>query len=288
MQKLIVGKNDFLTLYPDLAQEWSKKNSPLQPNMVLPFSQRSVWWKCSNNHEWQARISDRSHGCNCPYCSNKRVLVGYNDLKTINPILCEDWDYEKNTISPENVTPHSGKKVWWKCREGHSWEASIAHRSDGRGCPICSRNKAAKHLIQYYSQNGSGTFADKHPELLDEWDFDKNVNLTPSQISPVSGQKVWWRCKICGYQWQSLVSNRVNGNGCPRCSFSYQTSYSEQIIYYYIHQWFADSINSYKASWLGKRELDIFVPSLNLAIEYDGQAFHGNVNRDLEKNKTIK
>jgi hypothetical protein len=70
------------------------------------------------------------------------VLTGYNDLLTINPILAEEWDYNKNeNLHPENVAPNSNKRIWWKCKEGHEWQATINSRNRGNGCPYCSGRK---------------------------------------------------------------------------------------------------------------------------------------------------
>lgn len=51
--------------------------------------------------------------------------------------IMREWDYEKNgELRPEQFTPGSKKKVWWKCKNsGMSWEATIANRMHGRGCP---------------------------------------------------------------------------------------------------------------------------------------------------------
>ena len=68
-----------------------------------------------------------------------KLVKGVNDLVTVNPTLAEEWNYEKNgTLSPDQVTAGSHKKVWWKCKFGHEWEATIGSRSYGNGCPYCS------------------------------------------------------------------------------------------------------------------------------------------------------
>ena len=54
----------------------------------------------------------------------------------------KDWNYEKNSgLLPSEVSPNSGKTVWWKCKEGHEWQARIDSRSKGNGCPQCAREK---------------------------------------------------------------------------------------------------------------------------------------------------
>ena len=59
-----------------------------------------------------------------------------------NIILMKEWNYEKNgDLKPEIFMPNSNKKVWWKCKEGHEWEAVISSRTAGRNCPCGSGRK---------------------------------------------------------------------------------------------------------------------------------------------------
>ena len=66
-------------------------------------------------------------------------------MQTVNSALTKEWNYEKNgDLTPSDVLPNSGKKVWWKCSEGHEWQATIASRNGGRGCPVCAKEKRSK------------------------------------------------------------------------------------------------------------------------------------------------
>ena len=141
--KVYKGYNDLETINPNLAKEWNyARNGNLIPANVTANSNKRVWWKCHKGHEWITPISYRNNGGGCPICSGKKVLEGYNDLQTNNPILASEWDYEKNNgLKPTEVTPNSHKKVWWKCSQGHEWEAMIKNRNNGSGCPKCAYQK---------------------------------------------------------------------------------------------------------------------------------------------------
>ena len=78
---------------------------------------------------------------NCPYCSNRKLLIGFNDLETKNSELLKEWDYEKdNGLTPSEIMHCSTKLVWWKCQKGHSWRASPSQRIRvGTGCAKCNR-----------------------------------------------------------------------------------------------------------------------------------------------------
>lgn len=59
--------------------------------------------------------------------------------------------------------------------------------------------------------------AEKKPELLKQWAYDLNPVL-PSEIAVNYNKKVWWRCEVCGYEWEASPNNRNKGVGCPCCS----------------------------------------------------------------------
>ena len=137
-------------MFPDLAKEWNyEKNEGLRPEDVLAGGTRKVYWKCKKGHEWKTSISSRINGTGCPYCSNKKLLQGYNDFATVYPELVQEWDYEKNgDLKPETISCGSNTKIWWKCKNGHSWCVSPNQRkrSDGKmsGCGFCYRNRFKK------------------------------------------------------------------------------------------------------------------------------------------------
>jgi hypothetical protein len=66
-------------------------------------------------------------------------------------------------------------------------------------------------------KGGEDTFAFMHPELLKEWDYNKNI-LEPEFYSKSSAQKVWWICSSCEHKWKAEIRSRSNGHGCPACS----------------------------------------------------------------------
>lgn len=195
---------------PEIAKEWNyDKNNNLKPYDFTASSGKKVWWKCSNGHEWQATIHNRSKGKRCPYCSNRILLTGFNDLNTVNPNLVKEWNYEKNIgLTPMDVMPNSGKKVWWKCSKGHEWHTTIDSRNKGHGCPYCSGR---------YAVLGESDLATQKPELAKEWHPTRNEELTPWDVLPGSRAKVWWQCEH-GHEWQAIIRNRSRGIGCPICA----------------------------------------------------------------------
>ena len=195
-------------------------------------------------------------------------------MQTVTPSLAKEWNWEKNNdLTPRDVLPNSEKKVWWKCKKGHEWQASINSRNKGHGCPYCSG---------LYVIKGKNDLQTINPTLAKEWNWEKNNDLTPRDVLTNSEKKVWWKCQK-GHEWQATITNRNRGRGCPICNSERQTSFPEYVIVYYIKKYGLDVIHSYKANGY---ELDIYIPSRKIAIEYDGYFWHKNkTDKDLEKNQ---
>lgn len=207
--KVLAGFNDFATKHPTLLSEWHPTRNTIGPSEISPSSGKKVWWRCTKGHEWDDTVAHRAAGRNCPICSGRRVLIGYNDLEFTNPEIASEWNYDRNSLTPAQVTFGSNAKVWWKCRYGHEWETTVALRtSQNTGCPYCSGHKV---------QSGYNDLATTDPELVAEWHPSKNA-VTPTSVSRGTNQIVWWKC-VNGHEWKSSISNRAcSGTGCPICS----------------------------------------------------------------------
>lgn len=210
-KKLIVGVNDLKSVNPALASEWNyEKNGKLLPENISANSGQKVWWKGECRHEWDAIVSNRNKGYGCPYCSGQKVLKGFNDLMTKRPDLASEWNYEKNgDLKPDMIMPGTNKKVWWVCDKGHEWEESPNNRTNAKtGCPYCSGHRVLKGFNDLQTVN---------PTLASEWDYEKNENLKPTDVTIGAHQMVWWRCNE-GHEWKSTIPNRIKGAGCSICS----------------------------------------------------------------------
>ena len=56
-----------------------------------------------------------------------------------------------------------------------------------------------------------------HPNIAKEWHPTLNGDLKPTDITHGSNKKVWWKCSVCGHEWQAIVVHRVDGRGCKKC-----------------------------------------------------------------------
>ena len=205
--KVVTDETSFAALYPQLVKQWDTDlNHDLSPTDFLPGSEQKIWWRCEKGHLWKCSIANRTHKNNCPYCGNKKLLAGFNDFATIHPELLEEWDDEKN---PMEFLAGSNQKVRWICNNGHHWYARISNRIRGEGCPYCNGKRIAK---------GETDLETKYPVLALEWNYQRNNDLKPSDVTPGSNKKVWWKCSKCNNEWEAIVWSRVRGRGCPFCA----------------------------------------------------------------------
>lgn len=207
--RVLVGVNDLATVDPELSKEWHPtKNEDLSPTDVKRFSVKKIWWLGTCGHEWQSTVAHRSNGRNCPYCSGKKILPGFNDLATVNPELTSQWHPIKNgELTPMMMGRGSDKKVWWQSH-GHEWVATVSSRAMGKqGCAICTGDQV---------QIGVNDLATTRPDVAQKWHPDKNGDVTPSMVTKGSTKKYWW-LGDCGHSWKASVTKISTGRGCAIC-----------------------------------------------------------------------
>jgi hypothetical protein len=147
-KRVLVGFNDLLTTCPVVGRQWHPmKNGDSLPTQVTAGADKKVWWLGPCGHEWEAVIKDRTgKGVGCPVCAGWIVLVGFNDLASVSPLVARQWHPTRNGERlPSHVTRGNDTKAWWLCTAGHEWEAVIKSRTlIGAGCPECAKDKGAR------------------------------------------------------------------------------------------------------------------------------------------------
>ena len=230
-------ENNLTITHPELCKEWDYEKNEKGPENYTHGSHAKVFWilnyydKTKNKNfvfEWQSSIKDRCNGEGCPYLApSPKVWVGFNDLATLRPDLISEWDFEKNEKGPECYTQYSNKKVFWK-KEYYDqntnknfvfkWQSTISHRCTGANCPYLAPNPKV--------WKGFNDLATVRPDLISEWDFEKNEN-GPECYTQYSSMKVFWKKeyydqltnKTFVFKWSDTISHRTRENrGCPYLS----------------------------------------------------------------------
>ena len=280
----IVKSNSLAILNPKLAKQWHPtKNGDLTPFDIGTGSNKKIWWKCNKgaDHEWIATPKNRKNGDSCTVCSGKKVTLS-NCFATTHPKMAKQWHPTKNgNLTPFSFRYASHTKIWWKCDKGddHEWESTINSRTNrALGCPICNNKKVVL----------SNCLATSHPKMAREWHPTKNGSLTPFQVIAGTHKKIWWKCiKGENHEWIVSGNSRVrDSTGCPFCRLTPQ-SRQELTITFELIKFFKDINPKGFKTRINRKfwSIDIYIPKLNLGIEFDGKYWHKD-KRALDKLKT--
>ena len=288
-QKLIVGENDLATVAPKVAAMWSSKNART-PSEFTAGSNKKAIFVCPNcNQEFEAKIQNVVRSVDkgftsCSVCTGHKVVLGINDLASQCPEVAAMWS-SKNELSASEVAVKSGQKVFFKCRDcGQEFEAKIervvyAVENGTTGCPVCTRRVIVP---------GINDLASQCPEVAAMWS-NKN-KLSASEVAVKSKQKVFFKCRDCGQEFEASIVNVVRSvsndcTGCYNCKMKKIGAISKPECFVVrlmlafagengIANPFSDVRNILgENSLLG---LDFVDHIQKLCGEYNGSAWHGN------------
>ena len=222
------GKNSLAGVNPWIIKEWHPtKNGELTPFDILPSSNKIVFWICPEcGHNWYSapnwrfdKKGDSNRVGPCPCCTGQAVHseTAFNSLEVKVPWILDEWDYERNDLSPREILPRSHHSIYWICRDcDDHWQAQPAWRvksdfTPDNGCPCCKGDKLHR--------NGNNSLLSMYPDIAREWHPEKNGELTPDKVVHGTHQSVWWLCTECHYEWKVPVGSRTGKRqtGCKAC-----------------------------------------------------------------------
>lgn len=285
-EKPVSNKAPYISEIPELMCLWSKEKNPLGLASTIRANSLQVEanWICPKCGNVFPRIVSRVyHGSiYCRTCTSNKNAQDYIDRKIKEegsfednyPILATCWDYEENEehkingrYLPSHFLSHSNKEVYWKCPQcNYRWKQPINTRVSAKfSCPECYRKDNSKLRF------GNEPISVTHPYLLEIWDKDNTI-LPEDVTAHDSTHKIKWICPK-GHKWKQIVSYMVNTTSdCPCCKKEAQTSFPEQAVLFYLMK-VTRVIGQYKFDGIHGC-IDIFLPDLNVAIEYDGYYYH--------------
>lgn len=211
---VLPGFNDLATTHPGLADELV---DPAAAERLRPGSNKQVAWSCSGSAErphppieYSASVKSRTRdGGGCPYCRNRRVMPGFNDLATTHPDLA---DQLVDSARATEMTAGSSALVSWTCsgtparpHATQTYRAEVkARTARSVGCPYCANRRVLP---------GFNDLASTHPDLTAQLVRER----VGEQLTAGSSRSVEWKC-VAGHRWSATVTARVNGTGCPSCA----------------------------------------------------------------------
>lgn len=214
----------------------------------------------------------------CPICGNKK---GREKRKVSLDVFLSRVEkkfgskFEFPNIQSQYNGSNSDDKitiVCKACKVEYNQAPYIFMRSNGCvNCIMRELHKPAK----------GESLGDLYPNSIKLWG--DNNNFTPFDFYPNSGKKMNWICPTCNSTFvRSIQAQFIKRNiGCKNCKS--RIHYTEKKILFELKTFFPDIVGD----GIG-RQVDMFIPSLNLIIEYDGINWHKGAKYQKDKIKTDK
>ena len=223
---------------------------------------------CPIHGEFHRTAGEILLGRGCPSCSKeKRVSTKFLTKKAdkiikANRIHNNKYDY--SLITENKIIGYKKYKII--CPVHGEFEQVFDEHLRGRGCQKCSIEKSRNDPILDIN-NAKLIHGNKY-----------SYSFIPI-LSPIvwkDKQKII--CPVHG-EFEQIWNNHSRGYGCPKCVKS-QSSFELLIIDYLKSFYNKEIICSYRPDFLKGKELDIFIPDENLAIEVNGLYWHSDKFRD--------
>lgn len=279
----------FKNRFPHLLEEYDYElNQHINLDKLTYGSDKEINWICRKKlnicgciHRWTSATKNRTkkNATGCPYCCITPQKTDYHlSLKNLRPDLIEEWDYDNNgDKKPENYTISSNIKINWKCIKNvdtcgcvHKWPSSIYDRTriDGpKGCPYCCEGNKK---VDYHK-----SISFLRPDLLPEWNYLKNGEIKPEEISLGSNIIANWICSLDNdHEYPMEIYKRCKLNsGCK-----YHKNKTEQILYKFLSENYRNFNveQQCRFNWCINPEtgrclpFDFVIDELKLIIELDG------------------
>ena len=269
-QKVFVGYNDLHSQSPDLAAEWSKKNT-IKPTEVTVHSNKKVYWVCPLGHDdYQMSVKQRSNRQGCPICAQQsqtsfpeqaifyylkqvfpdtlnRYISDKREIDIFIPSKNIGFEYNGYFSHKKKAEKDTAKKTFFHSvgvtlfiikeykteEERNNADYYIHERTTFKNLTDlirkilsdlnvetavdvdCERDAIAIKN-QYVALRKENSIAAVRPDLVVFWDYEQNGSITPEMITLGTGQRFFWKCRICNSSYLALPSRIAQGSVCAK------------------------------------------------------------------------
>lgn len=240
-------------------------------SLISRGSNKIVEWTCEKGHIYTSKIKDTvKRKDKCVVCSGIKVSSGVNDINTLYPKIAEQ------IISPDptTITPHYSGRIYMKCKVcNYEWNFINSYEKYSHStinCPSCTN----KTLVE-----GVNDLLTVIPVVQEFW-HEKN-SFQPNEIAKSSNERIYLYCSnnkdhIIETMPSGIYKNQERTDFiCRRCS----SSSSEKELQNFIES-LGFVVESNKRDIIPPLELDIYIPELNFAIEFNGIYWHSDKFKD--------
>lgn len=195
--------------------------------------------------------------CGCPKCKGEKVIAVHSYTKEKFIELANNKHNFKYDYSQINYINYS-TDIKIICPIHGEFQQIPRNHILGTGCPKCGREQANK--AESYNLNN---FIEKANKIhFDKYNYSK-VEYINSQT------KVCIICPEHGEFWQT-PANHLQGQGCPKCKLVGQTRLYNKLKEIFLNLDIIFEADKTIIPWIDNQRIDIYIPSINLAIEYMG------------------
>ena len=199
---------------------------------------------------------------------SKAILIHKNIDNT------QKYDYSKS------IYIHSRTKLIITCPEHGDFEQTPASHLQGNGCPKCAQKlNSENNLLTTKFFIDKAILIHKNIDNTQKYDYSKSIYTGTKN-------KLIITCPIHG-DFEQIPNNHLTGSGCPLCIRN--ISKSELEIQEFISSLNIEFEISNRYILSDNKELDIFIPSKNVAIEFNGLYWHNELHKSnnyhLQKTK---
>lgn len=279
---------------PDILLAYFAGNNGVQPLKLSFRKAQNFHWKCMNKlpdgttcgYEWDAMVhnvvNSKSSETMCPACRARNgkgttMISGLNDLeswcKANNRLdILQDYNLANNIKDASSISQTSHDKVNWKCHTcGHEWNMQLQYRTyNNYDCPNCNAKKGNyTRLLKGVNDLETWCKENDRLDIIQLWS-QKN-KLKPSEVQAKTDTvQVYVQCRICKglIETKPYYLTRSNQQTiCKHCKIV-GTSVPQLILDGVLKRRFKDVEYRYKLP--ERYEIDEYIPSLKLGIEYNG------------------
>lgn len=270
----------------DLLKRWDYEKNDCSPFEVWFGGRATAYFKCPRGiHESELKqirsITSNFTECKCNECES----FGQWGIDNFGDDFIEKYWSDKNTVDPMKIFKSSRVKVWIKCQEKdyhQDYEIACYHFTQGKRCPYCAGKKV----------DPNDSLGAKYPECQEFW-FQKN--LTPFQVLPESGKKVYWECKKHGLYRKAVSAEVAMNFRCPKCILEENESSYQATVRNYLESIFGQknilhegqcNISPINPQTGRHLRYDNQVVPLKLIIEVNGKQHYAPIKLYTQEGKT--
>ena len=208
--------------------------------------------------------SNHSKGANCPSCvsdSRKKRMKKDNDYFLQKAVEIHGLVYDYSKVDYIN----NRNKVTILCSKHGSFEQEPRYHLTGSKCPKCVNEEKSKSMIKSF---------DDFEKLANEVHNNKFSYKKTDYISMRVDTNII--CPIHG-EFKQTPHNHVNGYGCFKCSKNGTSKKEKEVLEFLSNYVECDNTNR---EVLNNKELDVYIPSKRVAIEFNGLYWHNSKFKD--------